>query len=491
MSDKLPETQELKGKKSDKVSYHKTRDSIKDKYVPRHFIDAADEKSLKQRRLEKVRISIRKIKRLNAGLTVLTAVLLFGLFFFSYIIFPKTVVEVDSAAYDDESLTVDFVGDVMFGRYINQIANNRDYDKVFGGVSPYFKNADLTFANLECAVLKDDASAYTQAKKNIHLYCSYDMIDAAREAGINVFGAANNHGFDYGDKPVEELIEYFKKNNVYYSGIGMNIGDAAKFTLIDQNGYRIAFIAITDVFYKEACATADRPGVLTTTYSEYNKLVYDASRSADITIVYFHWGEENEVTSNKEQTALGHRLIDAGADIVIGSHPHVLQNIEKYKDGVIFYSMGNFIFDQGTTFSRDSVIVEMNLDQKGKAEFTLIPIRIDDGAPEVTNNYFYKQRIYRDLTRTLDKDDYYTGDDGMIRVKLDAAFDRTAISRATESTAPTAPTTPSVPSPTTPTTPSVSSPTAPTAPSAPSPTVPTAPSAPSPTAAPAQRPTNP
>ena len=452
--------------KNKKVSYSKTRDAIKSKHKPRHFSDAEAEKSYRQMRIEKVRISIRKIKRLNIALTLLTIAILFTMFIGASVIIPRKAAVVNQDNYKDTTLTVDFAGDVMFGRYINDYAEHNGYDSVFEGVAPYFQNADLTFVNLECAVLKDSVSTYTEAKKNIHLYCNYEMLEAAQRAGINVFGTANNHGFDYGNRPVEELIEYFKTNNIYYNGIGMNTNEAAKYTVIDCNGYRIAFIAITDVYYKEACATPDRSGVLATTYGDYNQLVNDASKNSDITIVYFHWGEENELARNKEQIALAHRMIDAGADIIIGAHPHVLQEIEKYKDGIIYYSMGNFIFDQGTTFSRDTVIVEMNLNSKGQPDFTLIPLRINDGAPEVTDWFFYKARINRELTQGLKESDYYTDDDGYIHVLLDTAFTRTAEQRAAaEATEPIAPTTPAAPTaPAASTVPGETQPAAPTEP---------------------------
>ena len=428
---------------SPKVSYSKTRTAFTNKYKPRHFTDAEAEKTYKQLRLEKTRIRIRKIKRLNIALTLLTIAILFTMFLGAGILIPKSNADVDVQRNSDASLVVDFTGDVMFGRYITQISQNDGYDAVFHGVSPFFQNADLVFVNLESAVLKDETKSYSEADKKIHLYCNYDLIEAAQKAGINVFGVANNHGFDYSDRPVEELIDYFRDNEIYYSGIGKNIDDAAQYTIIDVNGYRVAFIAITDVFYRESCAAPDHAGVLATTYSAYGQLVHDASVNSDITIVYFHWGEENDISRNNEQITLGHRLIDAGADIIIGSHPHVLQEIEKYKDGIIFYSLGNFIFDQGTTFARDSVIVELTVDKNGKPEFTLIPIRINDGAPEVTDSFFYKARINRELTQGLSGSDYYTGDDGYVHVRLGVTYPRTAEEATTAPT--TAPATDAAP----------------------------------------------
>jgi len=123
------------------------------------------------------------------------------------------------------------------------------------------------------------------------------------------------------------------------------------------------------VYYSEFVAREGYAGALTTSYPRYNEIVNQASREADITVVYIHFGEEGKVEANKSQKLIAHMLIDAGADIVIGSHPHVLQEIEQYKEGIIFYSLGNFIFDQGGTYNRDSVLVQFTLDKQGNGKF--------------------------------------------------------------------------------------------------------------------------
>ena len=437
---------------SSKVSYSKTRSAVSNKYSPRHFSDAEAEKSYRQLRLERTRIKIRKIKRLNIVMTLLTIAILFTLFIGSSVIIPRTVATVDKTQYADKALTIDFVGDMMLGRYIQQQSENDGYSEVFRCVSPYFKNADLTFASLESAVLFDDESTYTRSKKENNYYCVPAALQAARDAGINVFALSNDHAYDYGAKALEQLAVYFKNagSKVYASGIGMNTEDAAQCQFIDCKGYKIAFVSITDIYQAKAISGKERSGVLSTAYGRYNRMVHDASKQADITIVYFHWGEEDTVARDNEQISLGHRLIDAGADIVIGTNPHVVQEIEKYKDGVICYSLGNFVSDQGTTFARDSVIIELTIDKNGNPEFTLIPVRLVNGMPEVTDGFFYKARINRELTQGLSGDDYYTGDDGYVHVRLGVTYQRAA--DAAPTTAPT--TVPTIaPAPTEPTQP--------------------------------------
>ncbi|MGN0422547.1 MAG: CapA family protein [Lachnospiraceae bacterium] len=312
-------------------------------------------------------------------------------------------------------LTLDFVGDVMLGRNIMLYGQKNGYEPFFENVSSYWEQSDLTFANLECAVLKDKESEYEKQEKEINLYGSYEGLETAVDAGLDVFGCANNHSWDYGSKATTELIEWFDTNNIPYSGIGINEEKAeSSYRIIDQNGVRIAFVSITDSYYRDAAAN-----VFTTMKKTQNLIVNEASNNADLTIVYMHWGYENGVKHNEEQERLGHQLIDAGADIVIGAHPHVLQDVELYRNGVIFYSLGNFIFDQGNTYSKDSVIVRYSLENDGSASFKLIPIRLEDGAPYVTSNTYYVNRINNKLTENLNEDEYYYGEDGYVVIETD------------------------------------------------------------------------
>lgn len=323
---------------------------------------------------------------------------------------------------DDALITLDFAGDVMLGRGIRSIGKAYGYDTLFAHITRFWDSADLVFANLESAVLNEKVSKYQQTDKEIHLWADTIGLQSAIDAGINVFACSNNHAFDYGEKAVLELIDFFQNEDIIYSGIGANRQEAATYELIECNGMTIAFLSITDVYYREAVATDSQGGVLTTGYFDCNYLVYQASKAADATIVYIHWGAENETAANDEQQKLGHQLIDAGADIVIGSHPHVVQEVELYNDGIIFYSLGNFIFDQGNTYASDSVMVEYQLNEDGSGAFCLYPVRISDGVPAVTTNWFYNTRIRRELSQGLKRGSYSLDENGFIIIPFDIAL---------------------------------------------------------------------
>ena len=104
--------------------------------------------------------------------------------------------------------------------------------------------------------------------------------------------------------------------------------------------------------------------------------------------------------------------------MVIGSHPHNVQPVELYGNGIIFYSLGNFIMDQGNTFTRDGIIVQYNESEDGRRYFETIPIRIDDGCPRVTTKGFYTRRINRILTKLLESESFTETADGHIIIEL-------------------------------------------------------------------------
>lgn len=323
----------------------------------------------------------------------------------------------------DALLRMDFVGDVSLSRNIISLGESSGYKKIFSKVKDFWGDADLVFANLESAVLKRDESAYEKSEKALHLYADYEALNSALDAGINVLACANNHSFDYGEAALLELVDYLDTEGVTYSGIGRDLSEAADYEIIECGDLKIAFLSISEVFFNYSSATESQGGILSVAYTDYNRLVYLASREADLTVVYIHWGEENEIAANEEQKTLGHQLIDAGADIVIGSHPHVLQEVEMYDDGIIFYSLGNFVFDQGNTYARDSVMVEYTAQQDGTGEFRLYPVRISDGAPAVTTGSFYKSRINRELSQGLTESSYYLDEDGFIVIPFDILSD--------------------------------------------------------------------
>ena len=297
------------------------------------------------------------------------------------------------------------VGDMMLGRSITNKGSKNNYKNMFSGVSDLWKDSDYVAGNLEC-VLLDNASDYEKNDKEIHINAETKTANVLKENGFTLVSLANNHLADFKAKGVVNTLDTLDKVGLKHVGAGRNLTEAAEYDIQEINGVKIATIAVSDIIPKDFAARDSKAGILTTKTLKYYQAVKDASEKADLVIAIIHWGVEYGMTETEAQQQLARNLINWGVDVVIGSHPHVLQPVEKYGDGIIFYSMGNFVFDQGWSRTKDSMVLNYYVDEDGNCSFEITPIRIKDGYPEVTNNAFFKKRTYRTLTKNLKDSDY-------------------------------------------------------------------------------------
>ena len=297
------------------------------------------------------------------------------------------------------------VGDMMLGRSITNKGSKNNYKNMFSGVSDLWKDSDYVAGNLEC-VLLDNASDYEKNDKEIHINAETKTANVLKENGFTLVSLANNHLADFKAKGVVNTLDTLDKVGLKHVGAGRNLTEAAEYDIQEINGIKIATIAVSDIIPKDFAARDSKAGILTTKTLKYYQAVKDASEKADLVIANIHWGVEYGMTETEAQQQLARNLINWGVDVVIGSHPHVLQPVEKYGDGIIFYSMGNFVFDQGWSRTKDSMVLNYYVDKDGNCSFEITPIRIKDGYPEVTNNAFFKKRTYRTLTKNLKDSDY-------------------------------------------------------------------------------------
>lgn len=316
---------------------------------------------------------------------------------------------------EDSILKATFIGDIMLGRNIKKIGEKGGYSELFQNVSKIYADSDYISGNFETAILSKEESRYTEASKNIHLSSTVESVEALKKEGIDVVSLANNHSYDYGANGIKDTMKILETNDIDYIGSGVNIEDARKYDVKDINGIKIANIGISDIVPYEFSATKNKEGVLTSINKDNLKIIEKANKESDLVVVNIHWGEEYSISSNKHQENIAKKMIDMGADIIVGHHPHVIHSIETYKDGIIFYSLGNFIFDQGWSRTKDSMIVNYTLNEEGEGQFEIIPLRISEGRPTITNNKFYKNRILRVLTKKLkNNDNWEIKDDKLI-----------------------------------------------------------------------------
>jgi poly-gamma-glutamate synthesis protein (capsule biosynthesis protein) len=279
----------------------------------------------------------------------------------SFISSPSETVKVTKDP--NSQLTITMVGDMMFGRNIKDyIASRKGYDYSFEHVLPYFRASDYVTGNFENPITSKEEDEYKKADKFIHISTEKEAATALKKAGFHSVTLANNHMLDYGPDALSETIEAFAKAGVDTVGAGRDYTDARRVSYKEVNGIRIAIVGLSEVMPKEFAAKKNRAGIASMkNVKSLVPLIVKAKRGADLVIVHAHWGAEYDSGAHPVQEQLGRIMIDAGADIVIGHHPHVLEPVEIYNGGVIFYSLGNFVFDQGWSRTRESVLAQYKI----------------------------------------------------------------------------------------------------------------------------------
>ncbi|MGE6379623.1 CapA family protein [Peribacillus muralis] len=312
------------------------------------------------------------------------------------------------APKSDKPSTMTMVGDVMMGRYVEEVTEKHGYDYLFRYMKPYFADSDYVSGNYEHPALKDDASSYKEADTAIRLNSNKSGVKAVKDAGFSVMTLANNHMMDFEEQGLLDTIDEFKRTDMNYVGAGKNTAEAkASIDYADVNGVRVATLGFTDVYGKDAVPTDTQAGILNSNPDLLFEMIGKAKDAkqgnADLVVVNMHWGQEYSTSATLRQKDLAKAVIDAGADIIIGHHPHVLQSFDVYKDGIIFYSLGNFIFDQGWTRTKDSAMVQYHLTEDGKASIDVVPLQIEEATPRPATSKADQSRVYRQLTKETGK----------------------------------------------------------------------------------------
>ena len=294
-------------------------------------------------------------------------------------------------------VTATMVGDIMFGRNVEEVTDRYGSEHLFRYVKPYFDQADYSTGNFEHPVtLSDD---YEEQEKYIHLQTKAQSVETLKKLNFSVLNAANNHSMDYLENGLNDTIRTFQQFDLDVVGIGKNLEEAGRIDYQMVNGIKIATLGFTDAYVAGSGATQSNPGVLRAKPEIFIPLIHEAKENADLVVVNAHWGQEYDTEPSPRQKKLAETMADSGADIILGHHPHVLQSVDVYKNTVIFYSLGNFIFDQGWSNARESAIVQYKLLKNGVGRFEITPILIREAtpAPLGKEDGYYKEKIFKRL----------------------------------------------------------------------------------------------
>ena len=290
-------------------------------------------------------------------------------------------------------VTLAAVGDLMLGRSVGEQILEKGPEVVFGGVQAALAAADLRVGNLECALTDTGAP---EPGKTFTLKAPAEAAAALQAGGFDLVSLANNHALDYGLEGLQEAQKLLGGQGIAAIGAGKDYGAAHAPVILERNGLRLAFLGYVNVpeerdgFDPRAwTATTDHFGVAWANSQEMAVDIRKARTEADVVIVLLHSGfeiGEYMSTLSGDQREAAHAAIDAGAAVVIGSHPHQLEAIELYHGGLIAYSLGNFVFDDYRGIANASIILQVRLDRNGFQGYTYVPVLIDNGLPHVIPN---------------------------------------------------------------------------------------------------------
>ncbi len=246
-------------------------------------------------------------------------------------------------------ITLTFVGDIMLDRGVaKSYKENGGLDWLFEGVKP-IGESDILFGNLEGPI--SDRGRNVGSKYSFRMATS--SAPALASVGFDVLSVANNHAGDWSVPAFTDTLQYLEQNNIVAVGGGLTRAGARAVKVVEVRGVKVGYLGFSDVGPEWLRVRDDAPGILLTNDPEFESIISMASSQVDVLVVSFHWGEEYKTLANERQKQLANQALVAGAKLVIGHHPHVVEPIERSDESLVAYSLGNFIFDQG--FSEETM----------------------------------------------------------------------------------------------------------------------------------------
>lgn len=281
---------------------------------------------------------------------------------------------IPAALAGKDELRIAAVGDIMLGGTATPELARYGYDYPFARVNELLAQANLVLGNLE-GPLTERGQPF-EGKRYVFRSPPDRVAPALARAGIRLVSLANNHLMDYGLEGLRDTVRALDQAGIRYAGAGENLTAARRPAFVEIGRTRLALLAYSLTFPEEFWASAERAGTAFGHEHEVRADVAAARRDADIVLVSFHWGREGTTELRDYQRTLGHAAIDAGAAAVIGHHPHVLQGVEQYREGIILYSLGNFVFGSYSTVATRSAIALLTLREGRVQTLALHPINV-------------------------------------------------------------------------------------------------------------------
>lgn len=287
----------------------------------------------------------------------------------------------DTVNDEIEEVLIHFAGDTIFSNKVATKLEQKGYDFPYVHVRELFLKDDLTIVNLETPVTERGIEA---ENKTFVFKSSPKALPEMAKAGIDAVNLANNHSLDQGVEGLLDTMEHLDNNQILHVGAGKDREDAYAPIYVERKGIKIAICGFSRVIPESGWAAGKKKAGVAVSYDSKLAVesIQEAHQHADLVFVVVHWGKERVTELEEHQSTLAREYIDAGADLVIGGHPHVMQGIEKYKDKWIVYSTGNFIFSKSNDPKTwDTAIFQAKCTRDGHCDLSLIPMHTELAQP--------------------------------------------------------------------------------------------------------------
>lgn len=308
----------------------------------------------------------------------------------------EEIIEEDLNHFD---FVLSFAGDINFDenwatmKYYNT-AENGIYDCISPELIELMKEADIMCLNNEFTY----STGGTPLKGKAYTFRAHpSRVEILKEMGVDIVSLANNHAYDYGPQSLIDTMATLKEAGISYVGAGHNIDEAMEPAYFEVDGKTIAYVAASRAEKNKMTpqATMDSPGILRCYDTElFVETIKEAKINADYVIAYVHWGTEYSYELEEVQLSTGREYLDAGADIIIGAHPHILQGIEYYNGKPIVYSLGNYWFNNKDI---DTILLNIHFygdDTEESIELEIIPAIQSNTRTQIVTEESEKERIF-------------------------------------------------------------------------------------------------
>jgi len=275
-----------------------------------------------------------------------------------------------------ERISIAAVGDVFMAGTSAPTLQKNGYDYPFDKTKYLFEQADVVVANLE-SPLTSRGTAFIH-KKYVFRAPAEQVAPSLAKAGFNLVTLANNHTMDYGAVGLRDTKIALDQYSIAYMGAGKDLETARKPYIFEKQGFKVGFLAYSLTYPEDFWANSKRAGTAFGYEHHIRQDIQKLVKEVDSVVVSFHWGREGTTKLRAYQTRLGRVAIDEGASLVIGHHPHIMQGLERYKNGLILYSLGNYVFGSYSNRVQYGGIANITLNKQGFESLALTMVDVNN-----------------------------------------------------------------------------------------------------------------